>query len=351
VRLPALPRLAAALAFLPAASFANDAAAETAAGGIRLREERRVTMRKERLVISRTKVARTAAVTQGDRYHVSVSYEFMADAGGPEVRTEVAFPLPEYGYGFLDLAGTRRIDGFKVEVDGRPVQPTKVVRAYVAQREVTKQLAAAGLDAETFAGFTGDAKAPGYAVARLPRPQREALLAEGLLYPEVIGDPFAFGPNWSVVVTYHWRQLFPAGKVVRVRHEYDAVPGLAYDFSAKELPRDGRLKGCFDAPLVEAVEAAQRRRAEGGKLPLVYLHWVGYVLTTANTWKTPIEDFELDVDFPEGEFVSFCWDGPVERVGKTRLRAARKDFVPAEELKVYFLEVGERPPGAKRQKP
>lgn len=351
MRHPVLPLLAAALALLPPATHANDGAAETAAGGTRLREERRVAMRRERLVISKTKAARAGADGQGDRYQVSVSYEFLADAGGPEVRTEVAFPLPEYGYGFLDLAGTRRIEGFKVEVDGRPVLPTKVVRANVGQREVTKQLAAAGLDPETFAGFTGDAKAPGYAVARLPRPQREALLAEGLLYPEAIGDPFALGPNWSVVVTYHWRQLFPAGKVVRVRHEYDAVPGLAYDFSAKELPRDGRLQGCFDAPLVEAVEAAQRRRAEGGKLPLVYLHWVAYVLTTANTWKTPIEDFELDVDFPEGEFVSLCWDGPVERIGKTRVRAARKDFVPAKELSVYFLEVGERPPGARRKKP
>jgi hypothetical protein len=121
VRLPALPLLAAALAFLPAASFANDAAAETAAGGIRLREERRVTMRKERLVISKTKVARTAAVAQGDRYHVSVSYEFMADAG-PDVWTE-AFQLPEHGYGFIDLGGTRRVGGFSVEVARRSGPP------------------------------------------------------------------------------------------------------------------------------------------------------------------------------------------------------------------------------------
>jgi hypothetical protein len=102
---------------------------------------------------------------------------------------------------------------------------------------------------------------------------------------------------------------------------------------------------------VKAVTAAQRRRAEGDEVPLVYAHWVGYILTTANTWKTPIADFELDVDFPEGEFVSLCWDGPVERVGTTRFRAARKGFVPGKDLTVYFLEVGERPPGAKRQKP
>jgi hypothetical protein len=351
VRLPALPLLAAALALLPPATHANDGAAETAAGGIRLREERRVAMRKERLVISKVKAGRAAPDDLGDRYHVSVSYEFVADAEGPDVRTEVAFPLPEYGYGFIDVAGTRRIGGFSVEVDGQPVRATKVVRAYVEQREVTQQLAAAGLDAETFAGFSGDWRSPGYAVGRLPPAQREALVAEGTLYPEIAGEPFALGPRWSVVVTYHWRQLFPAGKVVRIRHEFDAIAGLAYTHSANDLASDPRMRGCFDAPLVKAVEAAQRRRAEGEQLPLVYAHWVGYILTTANTWKTPIADFELDVDFPEGEFASFCWDGPVERLGKTRLRAARKDFVPAEELKVYFLEVGERPPGAKRQKP
>ena len=48
--------------------------------------------------------------------------------------------------------------------------------------------------------------------------------------------------------------------------------------------------------------------------------WVDYILTTANTWKTPIKDFELVVERPKPErheqyYVSFCWDGKVKKRG------------------------------------
>ncbi|HEY6373419.1 MAG TPA: DUF4424 family protein [Candidatus Sulfotelmatobacter sp.] len=49
-------------------------------------------------------------------------------------------------------------------------------------------------------------------------------------------------------------------------------------------------------------------------------NYVDFILTTANTWKTPIEDFTLIVERPHwknnrgesdlGDYVSFCWDGP-----------------------------------------
>jgi hypothetical protein len=66
---------------------------------------------------------------------------------------------------------------------------------------------------------------------------------------------------------------------------------------------------------------------------------VSYILTTANTWKTPIGEFELVVERPEGHAVSFCWDGKVEKVGPTTFSARATDFVPSRELSVYFFTV------------
>jgi len=79
---------------------------------------------------------------------------------------------------------------------------------------------------------------------------------------------------------------------------------------------------------------------------------VKYILTTANTWKGPIHDFELVVEKPAPEkpvsgqpangrggdySVSFCWDGPVEHPDQTHFIAHKTDFVPSRELTVYFF--------------
>jgi hypothetical protein len=80
--------------------------------------------------------------------------------------------------------------------------------------------------------------------------------------------------------------------------------------------------------------------------------WYGYVdfiLTTANTWKTPIEDFTLIVERPHwknykgendlGDYVSFCWDGPVKRMDADHFSAHVENLVPAKELRIGFFGV------------
>lgn len=66
--------------------------------------------------------------------------------------------------------------------------------------------------------------------------------------------------------------------------------------------------------------------------------WVKYILTTANTWKGPIGDFELTVERDPGELLTFCWDGPVSKVGPHRFRARAMDFRPTKELTLYFVK-------------
>jgi hypothetical protein len=76
--------------------------------------------------------------------------------------------------------------------------------------------------------------------------------------------------------------------------------------------------------------------------------WVDYILTTANSWKTPIKRFELIVErgpkrdlgyYDDWDYASFCWDGPVKKVGPYRYEASATHFVPKRELKVLFLAI------------
>lgn len=76
---------------------------------------------------------------------------------------------------------------------------------------------------------------------------------------------------------------------------------------------------------------------------MVDARWVKYILTSANTWKTPIRDFELIVDKSGADFVSFCWDTKVEKLDDSHVVARATDFVPTKELTIYFwFGVGNR---------
>jgi hypothetical protein len=320
----------------PGRAAANDGAAETAAGGIQLRDERRVSMIKERLFIGKQFISRVSSGLPNlqNKFRVIVEYEFLNEST-EDVTTEVAFPLPEFNYpGEGDLVGDRRIRGFKVQVDGKAVAYKTQMRAKAGGRDVTGLLSKAGVEIMTFGRFQGPNARPGsYQVDRLPDSTKSALKVAGAVSNGLY-------PKWSVAIMYHWKQTFPAGKVVRVKHEYDAIPGFSYGFRVREYLT--QLKGgCFDEGLTRALEAARARVPKSDEDVMINSQWVKYILTTANTWKTPIRDFELIVEIPTGQFVSFCWDGTVEKLSDTRFRATAHDFVPTKELLIYFFSVGE----------
>lgn len=77
--------------------------------------------------------------------------------------------------------------------------------------------------------------------------------------------------------------------------------------------------------------------------------YVDFILTTANTWKRPIEDFTLLVERPppsrdpnhpatDVNFVSFCWNGPVQKIDANHFVAHATNFTPANELRIGFLQ-------------
>jgi len=323
--------LAIVLSLLPPIASANDAAASTATGGIQLRQEARISMEKELLSISEKKI--------------SVEYEFLNETDR-DITTEVAFPVPPYDLNWTEAQGSRRIDDFRVWVEGRSLSYRTEAKAMLRGVDNSALLTKMGVDIASFAHFfeDNDGRRGSRDIQRLPRSQQRELIRLGLIDTE---DKL---PTWTVFKTYHWQETFPARKLLHVLHEYAPVIGFeqltAVDLQGKGTPRFANVSNaCVDLPLQKKLVSEIPK--EDGVIPTF---WIDYVLTTANTWKKPIKQFELVVERPQPDgswrvgrahwYVNFCWDGKVEQPDPNHFVARAKNFIPAKELHVMFFGLG-----------
>jgi hypothetical protein len=318
--------LFAALLALPPFVHADDGAASIAEGGIVImKREPRITMAKEVLQISDSKVV--------------VDYDFRNDTD-QDVATVVAFPIPSYSLALEQFDPAQQgFDDFRLWIDERPVKFEIECRAYVKGRDETVLLKSMKVDVGTFGRANSDHQYPD--VQRLSVDQRRRLESAGLL------DKKDDSPLWEVRKKYYWQQIFPAHGAIHVRHAYSPVVGslnsIKYGWrasadteTAKELGTfciEGGLKHDFDK-----VAADKHRNA--------WYEYVDFILTTANTWKTPIEEFTLVVERPHrkddlADYVSFCWNGSVTKSDPDHFVATAKNFVPNKELRIGFFHVNE----------
>lgn len=156
---------------------ANDSADETAAGGLKLRKEQSVLMKKERLYISPKAVR--------------VEYEFLNTSKNTVV-SEVAFPIPPVAFAFQDPGGSREFSDFKAWINDVPIQVEKEVRAFVKDREVTEALRKAKIPIETFGDF--EPAEQQHPIATLKPEVRDALVKAGALKK----DGQDYWPKWEV---------------------------------------------------------------------------------------------------------------------------------------------------------
>jgi hypothetical protein len=331
--MPAHPRHATKLAALLLATLctsakADDGAASSAAGGIVMKHEPRITMQKEALRISTTKV--------------QVDYEFRNDTD-KDITTEVAFPVPGYGLDWDERSiKDQGFDDFQLTVENQPVHFDVETKAKLKGRDVSAQLKKYGVDIATFGHFNDDTH---YAkdIRRLSPTQRAMLIKAGLLYPEDDQDE----ANWSVEKKYYWLQTFPAHAVVHISHEYTPVLGNSNAIGLGPTPNQDSFEAksvCIDPSL-----RTQLSKLAANPENEVSISYVDFILTTANTWKTPIEDFTLIVERPalnlmqgsrkiKGQvFVSFCWDGPVTKLDADHFSAHLENFIPKKEITIGFI--------------
>jgi hypothetical protein len=342
-------------------ALADDSAASIAAGGLVPRREMRIVMAKEVLQISPTKV--------------TVDYDFRNDSD-QNVTTEVAFPVPPYEneYPEEDVA-EQSFQSFQLWVDGKPVHFDVEAKATLEGKDVTQDLTANHIDIPTFGHFTDwvDASYTEQATTqdfdRLSKPVKDQILKAGLFEDEGGGFIRAL---WTANVQYHWTQTFPAHSTIHIRHEYTPVEGselMPLDTLKDALNPPGArptskptsadekqyasdqlelLKSfCPDASLLrEIVQRVEANDPQNGVFALP--HWVDFILTTANTWKQPIEDFILIIergkpdDMENGQMlISFCspQNANVDKLDADHFQVHLANFVPTAELRIGFFDV------------
>jgi Domain of unknown function (DUF4424) len=307
---------------------ADDGAASIAAGGIVMTREPRITMQKEVLRISES--------------NVQVDYEFRNDID-TAITTEVAFPVPAYSLDWDEHSIlVQGFDDFRLSVEGAKVRFDVEVRAKLKGRDVSATLNKYGIDIATFGHFDEESH---FArdIRRLSGSQRSALVKAGLINPETDQDE----ATWSVEKKYYWQQTFPAHSVIHISHQYTPVLGstnsVRYGLSSEKDADPVMVKEiaslCVDPALRNTLGGIAGRADK-----LVPYSYVDFILTTANTWKTPIEDFTLIVERPhwkntQQNFVSFCWDGPITKIDADHFSAHLNNLVPKKELRIGFISV------------
>ena len=302
---------------------ADDGAAEIAAGSLQLRKEGRISMEKERLVISEKKI--------------KVELEFLNETDR-DIIPEVAFPIPPYAAS--DDEGNPRgtFSDFRIWVEGSERSYQTEARAKLNGSDYTDLFTRMNIDIATFAhvgDLTVQVLPVEFQIPKLPKQDKESLVNLGLLDAHGI-------PTRHVEKMYHWSQRFPAHQAIHIRHEYAPIEG----FGGVEVEKlSTELKNACVEPALQnrlrAMVAEQlKQQPTGGSY--VSPMWIKYILKSANTWKTPIKDFSLVVERPAPSrgnpaFVSFCWDGPVQRIDDDHFAAHKSKFIPADDLIIYYI--------------
>jgi len=305
-------------------SRADDSAVSVAAGGIRLSREARISMEKEVLRISDKTVV--------------IDFDFLNESD-TDVTTEIGFPIPPYRFGQWGDPGWRRdFSDFRVWVDGREIKYQTDVRAKLNGKDYTDLLRKLGFEIDFALDDDNDDLGTRLkkTFASLSASDQSRLVSLGLVKPGRGSHDFA----WAVYKEYHWTQTFPAHRMIHIRHEY--TPEVGFQPVELDELQTKFSNACVDQLLENRLKAdiAARSAGEG---QYVYLEWVDYILTSANTWKTPIKSFELIVEKPKPDkdhhnyYVSFCWNGKIERRDAAHFVAHADNFVPRHELRIYFF--------------
>jgi hypothetical protein len=297
------------------AASADDYFAGVGIGGIELRKTDAISMRREDLFLSTGQVR--------------AAFEF-ENLTPNDATATVAFPLPAYalhdendplcdeGQCGVDKALARfNFVSFATRVNGSPVQARVETKAYAGDRDITALL-------EKYSVPLTEGWPDLSALKKLPAAAQDELRDAGLWGPEGF-----IMRNWRVRKTFHWEQVFPAGKITRIEHAYRPILGSGQNGGS--LGAHEREAFCIDGPADAALRALKSKSRS-----ILFTDELDYVLTTANSWSGPIKDFRLTIEKPEGSILSLCFDG-LKRAGPRRFEARRSNFAPQNELRLLFV--------------
>ena len=251
--------------------------------------------------------------------------------------------MPDRDLAQSDEGDTAWPSDFATRVDGRPVRMQVERRAMI--RGIDQSTLLRSLDVPIVSPDAHPVTAASAVIERLAPAQQQQLESLGLV--EGYGDPAnggrrQFNPLWTVKETWHWEQIFPAGRNLVVEHEYTPGAGGAAgtmltsaESRQSNYGREQIARYCVDHEILAALDRIARRT--GSEYPAISETWISYILTTGANWRAPIGDFRLVVDKGDPSYlVSFCGAG-VRRISPTRFEMRRRNWRPAQDLHVLIL--------------
>jgi Domain of unknown function (DUF4424) len=323
-------KIAATLALLAAAgaALANDSTAQTAAGGLVLRQNADIDMVSEDLFVS---------IEQ-----IRVHYVFR-NRSPRDVRVTVAFPMPDRDLSLMRESDVGYPSQFHTMVAGRPVTAALERHVVLNGRDHTALLQSLRVPLAPNAEGTQRIQA---ALTALPAARRAELQRLGLVdadeYDDGHGMTRHLVPLWTVRDTWYWQQTFPAGRDLIVEHRYrpgaGSSAGTPLAFLDYRRSADGRAEAalyCADADFLASIDRRMRAVGEGAELSD---YRIGYILMTGGNWRSPIGDFRLVVDKGDARnLVSFCGDG-VRRISPTQFEVRHRNWRPDRDLEVLIVQ-------------
>jgi hypothetical protein len=315
-------------------AHANDSTARVGAGGLELVKSDAIRMVEEILEISPERIR--------------VRYKFLNDSKS-DVKTIVAFPMPRFGWnpGEAQLdANVGPMSSFETRVDGQQIKTRVDTKAFLKGKDISALLRAQGYTERDMVGAMS---------CNLGAVNEGLCLAKSVV-KRIPGIADGGAPNFSVQETAWWEQQFPAGKMVEIEHSYPPKVGLVYQTYDGE--RDGRSplrpwapggnsglesgrRACTHEGGDDAVTSRAKRlqKLNDGAI-WVSLNDLEYVLGTGRNWKGPIDSFTLRIKKASpDQIVSLCFPGKSQQVDKQTLEFKATQFVPPDDLVVYFYTV------------
>lgn len=311
------------LAAFSGIAAANDSTAEMTAGGLVLKNSRNIDMLDEDLFVSAEQIR--------------VNYVFR-NQGRADESVIVAFPMPDRDLTNEGESDVAHVRDFVTTVEGRRVETQVERKAMLGNVDHTALLTRLGMPIAPPIDYVEGRPDPIFAAwQRLSAADKAELKRLNLIEEE--GEWFR--PLWTVKETYWWTQTFPAGRELRIQHQY--VPGTGGSVGAGlAMPEyratpEGRAEirnYCADANFIAG---ADRLRREAGENGIPNEQRVGYILRTGGNWRSPIRTFRLVVDKGDARnIVSFCGQN-VRRISPTQFEMRRTNWRPDYDLKVLII--------------
>ncbi|MBI1220635.1 MAG: DUF4424 domain-containing protein [Rhodobacteraceae bacterium] len=346
-----MPRsLLAILLLFAAPAFANDGFGGLTATGLTFGQTAAVAMEQEDLFIG------------PDR--IRVDYVFR-NTSAQDVSGEVIFPLPPIplqdleneDWNLPEDRSRENLVNFTATVEGKPI-PVAIDRLAVIEpenaweqpaatrydtpgKDVTARLAAYDLP------LTIDLDTLHAKLNALPPTARAAMIAEGLAAEIDPSDPTqGLFPLWSIVLRYHWPQVFPAGTALHISHAYENHPSgglFVWQQPPEGYSLDLQKQYCVDAGTSKAImKAITYRDTDGTMQSIGTALYIAYVLRTANSWAGPIGHFRLTLDKGDvRNVISLCAQG-VKKTGPTTFVVERTNYAPDRDLDILIVSPPQR---------